>query len=722
MAVFAAVIGLQVLVAALSIDLLSAVRAYVTGESLYSKGQKDAQIYLLDYADFQKEEDYQRFLRALELPLGDRAAREELQKPQPDLGRVRQGFLAGGNHPDDIDGLIRLFNWFHRVPFMAAAIQTWTEGDSVIEQMRVLVERAREQVKAGTLDAQAAREMRMQALGLNQRMTELERRFSEQLGAASRQTKGLLLGLNLSFAALLSLAGMRFVRQSLRERALAEAEVRRRQESLQRMLDSAAEGLYGVDTEGKCTFVNRSALAMLGYEQESDLVGRNIHALIHHTYPDGRPYPARDCKLSRAERQGQHAHVVDEVFWRRDGRSFPVECWSHPVVQDGQVQGMVVTFFDITERVRAQAALRESEARLSRLVDSVADGVITIDARERVILFNRAAEKLFRVRAAEIVGRPLERLIPERLRPRHHAGVQQFARGEAENRIVNGLHELVGLRANGEEFPIEASLSKLETEQGLLMTVVLRDVSEQRATLKERQAREELEASNRAKTQFLSRMSHELRTPLNAVLGFAQLMRMDRAHTLATDQLARVHHIEHAGNHLLALVNDVLDLSRVESGQMSLSVEPVDASAVAEEAIALVSPLAAEVGVKVGSSSSPRQGAQASMTGADEQATAAADEYWVLADRVRLRQVLVNLLNNAVKYNRPGGQVMLSHERSSGWCQIVVADTGKGMTAEQVNRLYEPFNRLGAELSGIEGTGIGLVLTRHLVELMGGDI
>src|SRR5262249_26570400 len=147
MAVFAAVIALQVLVAVLSIDLLSAVRAYVAGESLYSKGQKDAQIHLLDYADFQREEDYQRFLQALAVPLGDRLAREALQMPQPDLDAARRGFLQGGNHPDDIDGLIRLFRWFHRVPFMADAIVIWTEGDQVIEEMHTLVERARERVR-----------------------------------------------------------------------------------------------------------------------------------------------------------------------------------------------------------------------------------------------------------------------------------------------------------------------------------------------------------------------------------------------------------------------------------------------------------------------------------------------------------------------------------------------------------------------------------------------
>ena len=191
-ALFGFIIALQLVVAAVSIDVLSSVRAYVTGESLYSKGQKDAQIYLLDYAEYHKEEDYRRFQQALSVPLGDRIAREELQRPDPDLAVARSGFLQGGNHPDDIDGLIRLFRWFHKIPFMADAIVTWTDGDLVIQQMRELAERSRERVLRGGVESSATSEMRAQAVHLNNRLTQLESKFSAQLGEASRQTQRLL--------------------------------------------------------------------------------------------------------------------------------------------------------------------------------------------------------------------------------------------------------------------------------------------------------------------------------------------------------------------------------------------------------------------------------------------------------------------------------------------------------------------------------------------------
>jgi PAS domain S-box-containing protein len=704
---FVCIVAFQVLVAAISIDLLSAVRSYVTGESMYSKGQKDAQIYLLDYAEYHRQEDYLRFLSALSVPLGDRVAREELQKPDPDLSIARKGFLEGGNHPDDIAGLIRLFRWFHDVPFMAEPIKTWTQGDVVIQQMRELAERAHARLAAGEPASVALGEMRTQAPILNKQLTELESKFSAQLGDASRQTQKLLLALNLALATLLGLTGLAFVRRSLRIQASTEELVRQRQESLQRLLDSSAEGLYGVDLQGRCTFINRAALGMLGYTYESELLGRDIHALIHCPRTTDATAPHVESKIFQAWRQRQKLHVADEVLRRRDGTSFPVEYWSHPMLQDGQVQGAVATFFDITERVQMQSALREGELRMAKLVDTVMDSVVTVDANEHIIFFNRAAQALFGVTAEEAVGSSIKRFIPrglERSANPGHAAMRNPGGTSSDN-----LCEFTGLRADGRAFPIEASLSTLETDAGLLLTVVLRDVTQQHMARAERQTREALEASSRAKTDFLSRMSHELRTPLNAVLGFSQLLRLDAARPPSLEQLGRILHIENAGAHLLALVNDVLDLSRVESGQMTVLLEAVDMQHVLTEAVGMVSSLADDAGIAIRVSTPSDEGQDA-------------EPPWVLADPVRLRQILVNLLSNAVKYNRRGGHVAVSWKHQQGRCHLGIVDTGPGMTPEKLARLFEPFNRLGAEKSKVEGTGIGLVLSRRLAELMDGEL
>ena len=694
--VFIGIVAVQLAVAVISIDVMSAVRAYVTGESLYSKGQKDAHINLVEYAEHFRSEDYQKFLDALAMPIGDRIAREALQRSPPDKEEARRGLLAGGTQDDEIPGVIRLFWGFHKTPLMADAIATWTEGDQLIERVRQLGANAHARVQAGDLQAPEVKNLREDAQALNDQLTQLEVRFASQLAEGARRVQNLLLGLNLGLALLLGISGLAFVRHSSRIQAATEDEVRHRQQSLQRLLDSAAEGLYGVDTQGRCTFINRAALRMLGYAQESELVGQDMHALIQHSHADGTPRPAHASAIARSYREQSELHVTDEVFWRRDGSSFPVEYWAHPMRVDGKVQGAVATFFDITERLHMQQALRQGEVRIAGLVDAVNDGVVTIDGDQRVVLFNRAAERLFGVPSGDAIGSPVGRFI------------QQLPIGSDESRWQSGVRDLTGLRANGDEFPLEASLSRVDSDSGTLVTAVLRDVTDLHLARAERQAREALEASNRAKTEFLSRMSHELRTPLNAVLGFAQLMRLDTSQETSLQQLERIQHIENAGAHLLALVNDVLDLSRVESGHLTVSMEAVDVRSAVEEAMSMVLPLASAGGVAM------------AIASVDE--GFASPQVSVLADRVRLRQVLVNLLSNAVKYNRAGGEVKLRWEARADRCNLSVTDNGVGMTPEKLRRLFEPFNRLGAENSKVEGTGIGLVLSRRLAESMGGEL
>jgi PAS domain S-box-containing protein len=569
-AVFVAMTVLQASVAVFSIQMLSTVRAYVTGESLYSKGQKDAQISLLAYAEEHREADYVRFMASLANPLGDRAAREALQLPRPNIAAARQGFLDGGNHPDDIDGLILMFRLFQHVPFMSRPIATWTEGDRTIEEMRASVDKARAKILAGDPQSTTVDEMRLKAPALNERLTRLTSLFSFQLGEASRTTQQLLLALNSFIAVLLTISGLVFVRRSARLQASAEL-------------------------------------------------------------------------------------------------------------------------------------------RMERLIDAVTDGVVTVDDQRKVVLFNRAAETLFGVEATAALGNPIDRFVID-------------ADGEALRlEPTSGpLQELVGKRHDDREFPAEASLSRLETDGAVLTTVVLRDVTARRTADAERRTHEALEASNRAKTEFLSRMSHELRTPLNAVIGFSKLLRIDTEKPLSMAQLERVQHVENAGAHLLALVNDVLDLSRIESGEMSVSTEAVQLSRVVEEAATMVSPLVTDAGIEVFLSAAVPSADTG--RGSEAIATAQPHDVWVKADAVRLRQVLVNLLSNAVKYNRPGGSVSLTWQVSESECKVRVVDTGRGIPAGRLESLFEPFNRLGAETSSVEGTGIGLVLSRQLAEMMGGAL
>jgi CheY-like chemotaxis protein len=208
-----------------------------------------------------------------------------------------------------------------------------------------------------------------------------------------------------------------------------------------------------------------------------------------------------------------------------------------------------------------------------------------------------------------------------------------------------------------------------------------------------------LQRRGAAKNDFLSRMSHELRTPLNSVLGFGQLLQLDP--TLGEGQREHVQHIVRGGQHLLELINEVLDISRIESGSLALSPEAVGVGEAVADAMALVQPLASERAIRF------------AIEGCDGH---------VLADHQRLKQVLLNLLSNAIKYNRHGGSVAVTCAHAGGRVTLAVDDTGPGIPPDRLERLFEPFDRLGAEHSGIEGTGLGLALSRRLVEVMGGSL
>lgn len=353
---------------------------------------------------------------------------------------------------------------------------------------------------------------------------------------------------------------------------------------------------------------------------------------------------------------------------------------------------------------RHETLLRQREQQLAAIVDTAMDAIITVDAAHRIVVFNRSAADVFRIPPEQAIGQQLDRFVPLRQQAAHREHVQRFAQSGTTSRRMGRLHVLAGLRADGEEFPMEASVSRTGEGEDVLMTVVLRDATEQREAEKARQAQLAAEAANLAKTQFLAQMSHELRTPLNAILGFSQLLLTHPDQPLGEAEAQQVQHIREAGWHLLALVNDVLDVSRIESGMLQLDNGAVELHPLLDEAWQLSEEEAQQNGVTM----------QAAYRDVPRAAA------W--CDALRLRQVVLNLLSNAIKYNRAGGLVRLELEHDASSVRLLVSDTGLGMTQEQLAHLYEPFNRLGRERGGVGGTGIGLALTRRLVMLMNGDM
>jgi PAS domain S-box-containing protein len=353
------------------------------------------------------------------------------------------------------------------------------------------------------------------------------------------------------------------------------------------------------------------------------------------------------------------------------------------------------------ERAVLQVAKRE--AQLSGILESVLDAVITIDAGHRIVVFNQAAARMFGIPASEAVGQGIDRLIPVRFRGTHPRYVDGYVADGSGPKEMGPLRELSGLRSDGTEFPVVASISRTSHGGEVLMTVVVRDITGEREAERVRLAAAESEAANRAKTAFLSQMSHELRTPLNAVLGFTQLLQEDTKGRLTERDQHHLDLVFLAGAQLRALIDDVLDVSRIESGRLALSLREVDLKSLLNDVVRM-----SEAAARAG-------GIELRRTSADRPVS-------LRTDPVRLRQVMLNLLSNAIKYNRPGGSVSLDVETVHGGACITVADTGLGMSPEQLAGLFQPFNRLGRERSNIAGTGLGMSLVRQLVELLGGSI
>ena len=342
-----------------------------------------------------------------------------------------------------------------------------------------------------------------------------------------------------------------------------------------------------------------------------------------------------------------------------------------------------------------------AEAKFQAMLDAAPDAMVGVSREGIIVMANTQTEALFGYERQELLGRPVELLIPDRVKAAHPGHRARYF-SEPRTRPMGAGLDLAGRRADGTEFPAEISLSSMDTEDGVLALAAIRDTTDRKEVGEELlRARKEADRANKAKSDFLSRMSHELRTPLNSILGFAQILDMEE---LTEEQRTSVLRILSGGEHLLALINEILDIARIESGRITLSPEPVHIGRALEEALELIRPLAARADIRL---IEPKGDF----------------DVHVRADRQRLKQVFLNLLSNAVKFNREHGEVRLACARPTQRSfRVDFSDTGLGINEDQTQDLFTPFARLGAEERGIEGTGLGLALTKGLVDIMGGKL
>ncbi len=371
----------------------------------------------------------------------------------------------------------------------------------------------------------------------------------------------------------------------INERKLVEVALERLNQQTQLILESAGEGIFGLNLHGDTILVNPTAAKMLGY-QVDELMGINQHNIAHHSKKDGTPYPVEECPIHAALDDGNTYQRDNEVFWRKDATSFAVEYITTPILENGQVTGAVVTFSDITERKQAEAALQE-------------------------------------------------------------------AKNTAEN------------------------------------------------------ARTVAEAANLSKSQFLANMSHELRTPLNAIIGYSELLKEEAEDLEQENFIPDLLRIHSAGKHLLGLINDVLDISKIEAGKMELHLENFDITTVFNEVISTIQP---------------------QVENKNNTLTVQCDDTLgeMCADMIKLRQILLNLLSNAAKFTEQGlicVEVSRQVQDDEDWVRFCVTDDGIGMTAEQQQKLFQPFIQADASTTRkYGGTGLGLAITKEFAEMMGGQI
>ncbi len=441
-------------------------------------------------------------------------------------------------------------------------------------------------------------------------------------------------------------------------------------------------------------YVNAAFQRITGYSAE-ETIGRNCRFL------QGEERNQTGLEEIRAGMREGRPCKAQLRNYRKDGSLYWNDINIAPV-RDGQ--GRVTHFIgisnDVTEFLRIQAELLDNEQRLRIAQEYANIGTWDLDLMTGKLFWSERIAPLFGYPEGELettYGNFLNAVHPDDRELLSAAVADCIEKGtlyRIEHRCVWPDGTVRWLLETGNV--TRDSSGAPQRMLGLVQDVTARKQAEFDLI----RSREEAQRANRAKSEFLSLMSHELRTPLNAILGFGQLLEMDAA--LDATQSDYVREMTAAGRHLLALINEVLDLSRIETGRMDLSKERTDCAALVRECIALVEPLAVARGIRLEQGRFP--------------------DAAVLADHVRLKQVLMNLLSNAVKYNRPAGLVAVEVETADGAVRISVRDEGRGIPADRLDELFVPFNRLGAEKSEIEGTGIGLTISKRLIELMDGRI
>jgi PAS domain S-box-containing protein len=453
------------------------------------------------------------------------------------------------------------------------------------------------------------------------------------------------------------------------------------------LLESTPDAIVMVNVTGRIVLVNSQAERVFGY-QRHELIGTPVEVLLPARFRDAHnQHRSHFLDSPRARTMGPGLELYGV---RKNGEEFPVEISLSPLATE---EGTMVmsAIRDISDRKRADQQFRG-------LLESAPDAMVIVGHDGKITLVNSQVERLFGYERAELLGQPVELLVPARFRANHPEHRSHFFSAPQPRAMGEGL-QLFGLRKDGSEFPVEISLSPIHTEDGLFVASAIRDATERR------RYEQALHQANRLKSEFLANMSHELRTPLNGIIGFSEFLIDEKPGPLNTKQKEYLTDVLNSGRHLLQLINDVLDLSKVESGKMDLNPTTFAVELAVDEVCSVLFPLVKDKNITI-------------------RREVAADARSITLDRRKFVQVLYNLLSNGVKFNDEGGEIRilvdLDEPRSF---RLRVRDTGIGIDAADFPKLFVEFQQLDSGATRrFGGTGLGLALTRKIIEYQGGRI
>ena len=465
------------------------------------------------------------------------------------------------------------------------------------------------------------------------------------------------------------------------------------------LLESVGDGIFGVDLEGKVTFINPAGLKLLGYSQE-ELMGHSVHPLIHHSHVNGSHYPAEECPMRAAFVEGKFSLIDNEVLWHKDGTSFEVEYSAMPIRKGNELFGAVILFRDIRERKRTQKQIRRQSAAL----ESVGNAVVLTAPDGTIEWVNPAFVALTGYSRDEAIGKS-----PRILNSGQHdtAFFDNMWKTIRNGEIWHG--EVINKRKDGSLYTEEMTITPVHGEKGDIVNfaAIKQDITLRKEAEKAlAEARQAAEDANQAKGDFLANMSHEIRTPMNAIIGMSHLCLGTELDHRQRDYIEKVHR---SANALLGIINDILDFSKIEAGKMTMESIPFRLDDVLENLSNQAAIRAQEKGLELifnVHSEVPRH---------------------LKGDPLRLGQVLLNLMGNAVKFTSEGEieiEILLEEVNdTSAGLKFVVRDTGIGMTSEQCAKLFQSFSQADTSTTRkYGGTGLGLAISKQLVNLMGGDI